>query len=82
MQEEDGEESFNALAGPHLAFGLGPRACFGRRLAYLQMRIFVVMIIWNFQLQPCPEELSSFKAVDKMSSQPMQCYVRLARATW
>ena len=37
----DGEEEFDATAGPHLAFGLGPRACFGRRLAYLQMRIIM-----------------------------------------
>lgn len=81
-KDEGGHEVFNAQAGPHLAFGLGPRGCFGRRLAYLQMRIILVLIIWNFELLPCPAELSSFEAIDMMTTRPKQCYIRLAKAKW
>ncbi|KIX09319.1 uncharacterized protein Z518_00398 [Rhinocladiella mackenziei CBS 650.93] len=79
VKDENGNEAFDAMAGPHLAFGLGPRACFGRRLAYLQMRIIVVMIVWNFELKPTPEAWSSWEAVDKLTTQPRQCFVKLER---
>ena len=46
-------------AGPTNSFGLGKRSCFGRRLAYTQFRIFLTMLIWNFELLDCPEKLSS-----------------------
>ena len=79
VKDEDGNEVFDAHAGPHLAFGLGPRACFGRRLAYLQMRIILVMTIWNFELKETPEEVSSFQAFSKLARHPRQCYVRLEK---
>jgi len=79
IRDEAGGEAFDATAGPHLAFGLGPRACYGRRLAYLELRIILVMLIWNFEFKVCPEPLSSYDAVDKLSRQPKQCFVRLAK---
>ncbi|OQV11354.1 hypothetical protein CLAIMM_15200 [Cladophialophora immunda] len=79
VKGEDGQEVFNPHAGPQLSFGLGPRACFGRRLAYLQMRIILVLMIWNFELLPLPQELSSFQAVDRMIIQPVQTHVRLKK---
>lgn len=60
VKAEDGSVTFDANAGPCNPFGLGLRSCFGRRLAYIQLRIFLVMIVWNFELLECPEELSSF----------------------
>jgi len=72
---KDGE--FDPTAGPHLAFGLGPRSCFGRRLAYLDLRTILVMLMWNFEFEGCPPELSSYAAEDKLSRQAKQCYVRL-----
>ncbi|KIV86698.1 hypothetical protein PV11_02296 [Exophiala sideris] len=78
--DADGHQVFDAQAGPHLAFGLGPRGCFGRRLAYLQLRIILVLIIWNFELLPIPANLNSFDAIDVLTTQPKQCYVRLAKA--
>jgi cytochrome P450 len=72
---KDGE--FTPTAGPHLAFGLGPRGCFGRRLGYLDMKIILVLLIWNFEFEKCPAELSTYKAVDKMSRHATQCFVRL-----
>lgn len=80
--DDDGREVFNPQAGPHLAFGLGPRGCFGRRLAYLQLRIIVALLIWNFELLETPPELSSFDFVHKMARAPKQCYVRLGKVEY
>jgi cytochrome P450 len=74
---KEGNVAFNSMAGPHLAFGLGPRGCFGRRMAYLELRIILVMLIWNFEFLKCPDELSSYGAIDKLSRQPKSCYVRI-----
>lgn len=82
VQTDGGQETFNAQAGPSLHFGLGPRGCFGRRLAQLNLRIIVVMIVWNFDFLECPPELSSFRGYDKIIAQPVQSYVRLAKAKW
>lgn len=82
VKDQAGNEEYDPQAGPHLAFGLGPRGCYGRRLAYLQMRILVVMMIWNFELKDIPEDLGSWAAVDQMARHPKQCYVRLEQAAW
>lgn len=77
LTTEDGKETFDPTSGPLLTFGLGPRGCFGRRMAYLEMKIALVLLLWNFQLQNVPENLSSYAAVDKLTHQPRQCYLRL-----
>jgi cytochrome P450 len=79
LAKEDGKEVFDATAGPLLAFGLGPRGCFGRRMAHLQLKLFIALIIWCFELQRCPEELSSYAAHQKFIRVPQQCYVKLAK---
>ncbi|KAJ4422998.1 hypothetical protein N0V82_002392 [Gnomoniopsis sp. IMI 355080] len=71
--------SFNQAAGPMMAFSLGPRGCFGRRLAYVSLKLLVTLIVWNFELLPCPEELSSYKAHDNLTNRPDFCYVRLKK---
>ncbi|CAE7019984.1 cytochrome P450 [Pyrenophora teres f. teres] len=68
---------FDSTAGPTLAFGLGPRACWGRRLAYVELRLYLVLIVWNFHLSDCPRELSSYSSIAGITSKPKQCYVRL-----
>ncbi|UPX19143.1 uncharacterized protein EKO05_0009415 [Ascochyta rabiei] len=68
---------FDSTAGPTLAFGLGPRACWGRRLAYVELRLYLVLIVWNFHLSDCPPELSSYSSIAGITSKPKQCYVRL-----
>jgi len=79
IAHEDGQEVFDPHAGPNFPFGLGPRSCYGRKLAYLQMRIIFLLLVWNFELQKCPEALSSYNAIDGMTHAPKHCYVRLAR---
>jgi len=74
-----GKESFNPAAGPHMAFGAGPRGCFGRRLAYLELRILFTMLIWNFEFLPLPEALRSYEGLDGVTTLPKMAYVKLRR---
>lgn len=76
VKKADGEVEFDANAGPQTIFGLGPRGCFGRRLAYIEMRMVAALLVWNFELQQVPESLSSHAATDGISHRARQCYVR------
>lgn len=79
-KDEDGKVVYDSQAGPMLSFSLGIRGCFGRRLAYLTMRVLFTLLIWNFELGEIPEELDSWKAVQVLTRKPVQCFVRLSEA--
>ncbi|KAL4946454.1 hypothetical protein BDV06DRAFT_234057 [Aspergillus oleicola] len=70
-------DQFNPAAGPQLAFGLGARGCYGRRLVYLEMRVLLTLVLWSFELLPCPRDLSGYHASLITTNEPKQCYVRL-----
>jgi cytochrome P450 len=76
---ENGKMTFDSTAGPLLTFGLGPRGCFGRRMAYLELKISLVLLLWNFKLKSLPKELNTWGAVDRLTHQPKQCYLRLEK---
>lgn len=80
INKETGKEEFEPLAGPTLAFGLGPRGCYGKRLGMMALRIHFVMILWWFKLEKCPEELSGYEGVQKFAREPRSCFVRLEEA--
>ncbi|KAF2649260.1 cytochrome P450 [Lophiostoma macrostomum CBS 122681] len=75
-----GQETFDPMAGPTLAFGLGPRGCFGRRLALQSLRIQFAMTIWHFHLLEAPPGLSGYDAVQRFAREPIKCYMRLETA--
>ncbi|KAJ4989224.1 Cytochrome P450 1A1-like protein 1 [Stagonosporopsis vannaccii] len=75
-----GNTVFDATLGPHLGFGAGPRACFGRKLAYLELRLALVLVLWHFELLKVPEHLDSPEPMEQLTHLPVQCYVRLAPA--
>ncbi|KAH9212620.1 cytochrome P450 [Leptodontidium sp. 2 PMI_412] len=77
VDDGEGHISFNPSAGPRHSFGAGPRGCFGRKWASLELRIMVVLIIWNFKLEPIPEPLSSFKPKPGLAHRPEMAFVRL-----
>ncbi|KAG9580951.1 cytochrome P450, partial [Aureobasidium melanogenum] len=79
---EKGEVEFQKNAGPTLQFGAGIRGCFGRRLAYIELRMLIVLIIWNFEFLPVPDKLGTYLAIDKITHQPQKCYLRLKKAGW
>ncbi|THW15465.1 cytochrome P450 [Aureobasidium pullulans] len=54
----------------------------GRKLAYIELRMLVVFIVWNFELLQVSEELGTYRAVDRITHQPQKCYLRLKKAGW
>jgi cytochrome P450 len=81
LQNEHGDEfdglEYDANAGPFLTFGAGPRSCFGKKLAYMELRVVLVLLVWNFDFEPCPAELSTGECNDGATVSPKHCYVRL-----
>lgn len=76
----EGRQVFDSMAGPSLGFGLGIRGCYGRRLAYIEMRSLIVLIVWRFVLEKCPEEVAGYEAVDGITRRPKKCFVKLRNA--
>lgn len=65
------------MAAPMLTFGGGLRACFGKRLAYLNMRIMVALIVWHYEFLGMSEELGTFKLKESNVVVPEMVYLRL-----
>jgi cytochrome P450 len=72
---------FDPNSGPLLTFGAGRRGCLGKRLAYLNLRITLTLIIWNFHFEVLPEESKNDPDLDLHTSlMPNTCYVRVRKA--
>jgi cytochrome P450 len=71
---------FDSRAGMNLSFGLGTRGCYGRRLAYLELRTLLTLIVWRFELQNVPDELAGYEAIDGITHKPTKCFVQLVPA--
>jgi cytochrome P450 len=69
----------DGAAGPQLVFGLGPRACWGRRLALMEIRILIAMLVWNFELLETPPAISSHAGLEGIARVPQQCHIRLSK---
>ncbi|KAF5718751.1 TRI13-cytochrome P450 [Fusarium mundagurra] len=74
----DGKEdvSFDSQAFPIQAFGLGPRGCFGRRMSYLEMKIFFTLVIWTFELLPLPSDVARPKPVSSLTRNPDRVFIK------
>ena len=72
----NGEIEFDGAAGPQMIFGLGPRGCFGKRLAYLKMRTMTTLVVWSLDLLETPQSLSSHAATDGISHRAVQCFIK------
>jgi cytochrome P450 len=75
----ENDVEFDGAAGPQLVFGLGPRACWGRRLAHMEMKTVIAMLVWNFELLPTPPVISSHAGLEGIARVPQQCYLRLRK---
>ncbi|RYP24612.1 hypothetical protein DL765_000438 [Monosporascus sp. GIB2] len=73
----DGSLKFDPNAGPQVAFGLGTRGCYGKRLTYVESRILLTLLIWNFELLPCASRISRYTAKMTTANAPRDCFVRL-----
>lgn len=77
LKGEGDDMRFDAQAGPNLAFGLGLRGCLGKRFAYMQMRLLVVLLVLNFEFQLLPERLADLEVRHKLMREPVHTYVVL-----
>ncbi|KAK4500901.1 hypothetical protein PRZ48_009093 [Zasmidium cellare] len=73
----EGTLEFDSSAAPTLQFGAGFRGCFGRKFAYLELRMFIVLLVLSFEFLPPAPELRTHEAFDKLGHCPKNCYVRL-----
>lgn len=69
------DEKYEPNAFPMLPFSAGPRGCFGKSIAMLEMRIFLVVLMTHFELPRLAEQLSTHRAVDGLSRKPRDCYI-------
>ncbi|KAF2026189.1 cytochrome P450 [Setomelanomma holmii] len=77
---QTGQDVFDAQAGPHIQFGGGPRGCFGKRLAYLELRLAVVLSVWSWVFDGISEEFGSFEAMEQLTHSPVHCHVKIRPA--
>lgn len=51
----------------------------GIKLAVIELKVIVTMVVWSFELHETPLELSSFKGYDVNTHRAQQTYLRLVR---
>lgn len=71
-----GHEMFDPNAGPSLPFSTGLRGCFGKRLALLELRIAIALLVRHLHFDPVPDALNSYNAYEIITRIPRQCYIR------
>jgi cytochrome P450 len=69
-------EVFHSQAGPMMGFGIGHRACFGRKLVYLDMQIALTLLVWKFEFLMM-DGLDTLEDIDSISRRPRDYYVKL-----
>lgn len=74
------EEVFNAHAGPAMAFGHGPRSCFGKRMAMAQIKIVLALVVWSFELLPLGPKLGGMDDTVNFTRVPNYVYLKLRKA--
>ncbi|KAG8950974.1 hypothetical protein FRC03_012680 [Tulasnella sp. 419] len=73
----NGEKVFSANQGYSAPFGYGPRACFGQKLAMLEIKVMIATISLSFFLDRVPKELDGTDVRQVLVREPEQCYVSL-----
>ncbi|POS81164.1 cytochrome P450 [Diaporthe helianthi] len=74
--------AYDPNAGPLLAFGLGQRACFGRRMGLFEFRNSLTLLIWHFDFLPVPDALATYDARDGLTRRPKAPFVRTRRVVY
>lgn len=77
VTDENGKTTFDKMAGLHLTFGMGHRACWGRKIAELEFRIFISLFVWNFKFKSVEGNLADDSYVDKLTRIPIKCFIRV-----
>ena len=77
VKNDDGEEVFDPHAGPSLPFGVGPRGCFGQKLAMIQLRFALLAMIWTCEFHQVPEGLRGYDVTEAITRRPVQDYIKV-----
>ena len=77
VKNEKGELEFDGTTYPQLGFGLGLRSCWGRRLAYLEMRVMTTMVTLKFDFGKVAEALTTHEASYDISYRAKQGWINL-----
>ncbi len=77
VQKDDGETKFDGNTYPQLAFGGGMRACWGRKLADLEMQLVTTLLVWKFDFLDVPGGLSTHKATYDITYRATKGYLNL-----
>jgi hypothetical protein len=81
-REGEGKNSrvhFNPDAGPSLPFSLGPRGCFGKKLAYMEIRMVMVLLVWSFRFNKLEGSIANYDTIEGVTAFPKNCYVSLTK---
>lgn len=76
-QNGNGREVFDPHALPSIAFGGGFRGCSGRKLAFMEFRMVVALLVLNFEFLEMPDEFKTLKASEMIFRVPDMPYARL-----
>ncbi|KAM0351162.1 hypothetical protein ACHAPU_002946 [Fusarium lateritium] len=70
---------FDSSKCPAQAFGMGPRGCFGKKLAYMEIRTFLTLLFWEFKLDPIKSELATDDEMVSLTRTPKHVFVKLTK---
>lgn len=51
----------------------------GKRLAYLEVRMMLALLVWNFAFKKVEEQLDSDEAIESITTSPKYCFVSLQK---
>ena len=69
------DECFDPNAVHMLPFSAGPRGCFGKKIAMLEMKVFLSVLFLRFEFPRLAAKLSGFEAKDGLTKRPVTFYV-------
>lgn len=67
--------AYDAQAVLSMPFSAGARGCYGQRFAVMEMRIVIVVLLWNFRFAKLDASLSRYTSVDGLTRLPTCCNV-------
>lgn len=79
---DDGEEVFDQNNGPTQAFGIGPRGCYGKKLAYIEMQIYFTLILWEFKFNPLRADLATHDEAVALTRTPKHVFLKLEKTVY
>ncbi|KAI6470699.1 hypothetical protein MCOR17_003411 [Pyricularia oryzae] len=69
--QPEGRDVFDPEALPTLVFSHGTRGCFGKRLAMLDLRVFIIVLVLEFRFMPIPENRNDWSAEEGIFRSPL-----------